>query len=40
MTNPLHDPIVILVIGAMVFFMATLLFVSLHDLTQDNKSAD
>jgi hypothetical protein len=36
----LHDPVVIIVVGAMLFFMGTLLFVSLHDLTQDKNSAD
>lgn len=38
MSDPLTNPIVIGVIGAMLFFMATLMFVSLTDLAQDKKS--
>jgi len=35
MTHPLANPFVITAIGAMLFFIVTVMFVSLHDLTQD-----
>ena len=38
MTNPLMQPVVLIVIGSMLTFMAGLMFVSIEDIAKDRRS--
>jgi hypothetical protein len=40
MANPVSDPVNLVVMGAMAFFMIVMLLVSLHDLTQGKNAGD